>query len=325
MSYKRNVSLKNIAYELDVSLNTVSRALRDCSDISEKTKKKVRQKALELGYLPNKIIHSMNEENSKLIALVINNMKNYYFTIMSEKIMYLLKKEGYSCVIICLYGNSFTSETVKECIYQRVDGIVSFVEPTKESLEFVKLNNIPFLMLGRKIDDDYCDMLYTDDEKGGEIAAKYLVEQNCTNFLYINVGGSECANRRYQGFSNYLRNIKKTRKFRKINIEDFDEYISNLNEINNLGIFCYNDENAFNILELLDKSNIDKNKIKIIGYDAVSQNINGTLKIPSVGFDYKCIAKTVSYCVTTNLTKREKISMCFDVKLFNKGDVDENN
>ncbi len=325
MSYKRNVSLKTIAYELNVSINTVSRALRDCSDISEKTKKKVRQKALELGYLPNKIIHSMNEENSKLIALVINNMKNYYFTIMSEKIMYLLKKEGYLCVIICLYGNSFTSETVKECVYQRVDGIVSFVEPTKESLEYVKLNNIPFLMLGRKIDDDYCDMLYTDDEKGGEIAAKYLCDEGCDHFIYVNVEGSECAIRRYQGFSNYLRFVKKTRKFKKVNTEDFNNFLDNLENYDKLGIFCYNDENAFNILNLLDEHNIDKSKIKIIGYDAVSQNINGTIKIPSVGFDYMCIAKTVNYCVTTNLTKREKISMCFDVKLFNKGDVDEIN
>ena len=43
--------LKEIAFELNVSVNTVSRALRDCDDISSQTKEKVRKKAIELGYL----------------------------------------------------------------------------------------------------------------------------------------------------------------------------------------------------------------------------------------------------------------------------------
>ena len=154
MGYKTNVCLKSIAYELKVSVNTVSRALRDCSDISEKTKKKVRQKALEMGYLPSNLLHSVKEDSSKLIALVINNIKNYYFILMSNKLMFYLKREGYVCVIINLFGDKFTIDAVKECIYQRVDGIISFVEPTKESLDVVKINKIPLLIVGRHIDDD---------------------------------------------------------------------------------------------------------------------------------------------------------------------------
>ena len=51
----KSVGLKTIAYELNVSVNTVSRALRDCDDISVEMKEKVRQKAYELGYMPNNI------------------------------------------------------------------------------------------------------------------------------------------------------------------------------------------------------------------------------------------------------------------------------
>ena len=43
MKYEKRLSLKTIAYELGVSVNTVSRALRDCDDISESTKEKVRK------------------------------------------------------------------------------------------------------------------------------------------------------------------------------------------------------------------------------------------------------------------------------------------
>ena len=47
----KSTGLKAIAYELGVSVNTVSRALRDCKDISEHTKEIIRKKAYELGYI----------------------------------------------------------------------------------------------------------------------------------------------------------------------------------------------------------------------------------------------------------------------------------
>ena len=47
------VCQKDIAEELGISVNTVSHALRGLSDISEETIQKVRDKAVELGYVPN--------------------------------------------------------------------------------------------------------------------------------------------------------------------------------------------------------------------------------------------------------------------------------
>ena len=51
----KNVSLKCIASELGVSVNTVSHALRDMDDISAEMKEKVVRKAMELGYMPNRV------------------------------------------------------------------------------------------------------------------------------------------------------------------------------------------------------------------------------------------------------------------------------
>ena len=58
----KNVRLKEIASELNLSINSVSRALRDCSDISKTTKDLVIQKAIELGYMPNIIAQSLKDE-----------------------------------------------------------------------------------------------------------------------------------------------------------------------------------------------------------------------------------------------------------------------
>ena len=75
----KNVRLKEIAYELKLSINTVSRALRDCNDVSKETKEKVIQKAIEFGYMPNIIAQSLKNDNKKCIAILINNFRNLFF------------------------------------------------------------------------------------------------------------------------------------------------------------------------------------------------------------------------------------------------------
>ncbi len=317
MGYKKEVCLKTIAYELNISINTVSRALRDCEDISEKTKNKVRQAAVKLGYLPNNLVYSINKSNTRSIALVINNIKNYYFTTMSEKLIYFLKKEGYLVEIISLYGNEFNSNVIKECIYSRVDGIISFVEPTSETLEIVKMNKIPFMMLGRKLTNKYCDYIYTDDYKGGTLAAKYLCSKKCKNFIYVNVKGSECSYRRFEGFNKTLENKKDVGFIKKINIETFERQIKNYAKSEDLGIFCYNDEHLYLVLDIMKKLKIDTSNIVFIGYDAIAVYNLGTIKIASINFAYDTIAMTT----VIQLNKRIKdiniknSSICFDVWL----------
>ncbi len=326
MGYKKSACLKTIAYELKLSINTVSRALRDCDDISEKTKKIVRQKAIEMGYLPNSVLYSMKSSDSHLIGIIINNIQNFYFSIMNSKLTYYLKKEGYLGVIIPLFGNEFNVDVVKECIYQRVDGIISFVEPTKESLDVVKINKIPLLIVGRHIDDDYCDEIYTDDYHGGELAAEYLSKYGVKNYIYVGINGSECAERRYSGFKDYIRDKLKTNKYKKVMIECFEKYIPFIKENKNIGIFCYNDEHYYLVKSILEKHNVNIDEIKFIGYDAINANLEGTVYIPSIGFDYDAIAKAaVSSMISSEKDQcKGHLSLCYNVRLEDKKDRGNN-
>lgn len=72
MDKKRNITLKDIAIRANISVNAVSKALRDSQDISVKTKKLVREIADELGYIPDSIARNLKSDNSKIIALVYN-------------------------------------------------------------------------------------------------------------------------------------------------------------------------------------------------------------------------------------------------------------
>ena len=316
MKYEKRISLKTIAYELGVSINTVSRALRDCDDISEATKQKVRKVAINLGYLPNSLVYSINNGKTKSVALVINNVRNYYFSVINDKLLYYLRAEGYLANIICLYGNSFAPSIVKECLYQRVDTIITFVEPTKEALELAGMNHLPVIVCGRKVSKKYCDALYTEDIKGGGLAAEYLLGKGCETFLYINVKGSECSSRRYEGFKKALASKKPGCSLKKVNIEDFDAKTEELPQLEHLGIFAYNDEHLFIVLDKLKQRHADLSKIHYIGYDGVCRFIPGTIRVPSISFDYDAIARECVKLVKLDREDNAKHqAKCFDVHL----------
>ena len=76
----KNVTLKEIADILGVSVSTVSRALTDSYEINVETKKKVKQLAKELNYLPNPFAASLRKHVSKTIALIIPEISNNFFT-----------------------------------------------------------------------------------------------------------------------------------------------------------------------------------------------------------------------------------------------------
>lgn len=117
--------------------------------------------------------------------------------------------------------------------------------------------------------------------------------------------------------------FEKPQNMKKIDIENLKTALKDVLNLENLGIFCYNDEHAFMVIEYLKNINFDLNRVEIIGYDAISQNSLGTNDIASIGFDYGLIAKTASYCITTDPKEREKLNMCFDVRVYQKGEKNE--
>ena len=71
LSSPKQITLSDIALELNVSKVTVSKALRDHSDISDIMKNKVELKAKELGYTPNYIARNLSSKKTDLIIVII--------------------------------------------------------------------------------------------------------------------------------------------------------------------------------------------------------------------------------------------------------------
>src|SRR5262249_57107910 len=91
--------MKDIARDLGVSLMTVSKALRNHSDISAHTRDRVLQRMRELNYQPDWIARSMVTRKTYLVGLVLPDLMHSFFAEVAKGIARKLEPFGYQVVI----------------------------------------------------------------------------------------------------------------------------------------------------------------------------------------------------------------------------------
>ena len=97
---KSQVTIKDIAKALNISISTVSRALQDHPDISKKTKELVSQYAKEHHYRPNAIALSLKTKRTNIIGVIVPEIVHHFFSCVFAGIEDTANKNGLS-VIIC--------------------------------------------------------------------------------------------------------------------------------------------------------------------------------------------------------------------------------
>ncbi len=183
---KHRIILKEIAEEVNYSINTVSRALRDCVDISDRTKKLIREKAIELGYYIEKKPLYTRIKNRPLIAFVYNNFFDYYFVKMSD---ILLKhfEDKYEFVFIFrqIKKEKIGLDDLKFLINNEVEIIISYINFEKDVLNFVELYGLSVVLIGSNSHFLKCNCIYCDERKKINLAANYFLKQRIHKVYYI--------------------------------------------------------------------------------------------------------------------------------------------
>src|ERR1700739_1954345 len=98
--------MKDIALDLGVSLMTVSKALRNHSDISQQTRDRVLKRMRELNYQPDWIARSMVTRRTYLVGLVLPDLMHSFFAEVAKGVARKLQPLGYQTVILNTEGNA---------------------------------------------------------------------------------------------------------------------------------------------------------------------------------------------------------------------------
>ena len=119
------VTLKQIAEELGISVATVSKALKEYSDVSKRTRALVRETAHRLNYKPNSFAVNLRTKESKTIGIIIHEIVHHFFSSVIKGIVSQAEKKGY--LVIMLQSNESYDLEKKQLdllISKRVDGIL---------------------------------------------------------------------------------------------------------------------------------------------------------------------------------------------------------
>lgn len=192
---KTKITLKDIARELEVSISTVSKALKNSEEISRDTKEKVQAFAKLYNYKPNNIAISLKNKRTKNIGVVIPDIVHHFFTTVIRGIEKYANARGYN-VIVCLSEESFDKEVINMEMLANgsIDGfIMSLSSETQQKgdynhLKEVTEQGIPVVLFDRITNEIDCDKVVIDDELGGYIATKKFIEQGKRKIAMITTG-----------------------------------------------------------------------------------------------------------------------------------------
>lgn len=189
---RTKITLKKIAKEFDVSISTVSKALKDSHEISVDLKEKIQSFATKHHYKPNSLAVRLQNQRTKVIGVVVPDIVHHFFSTVIQGIEEASNQRGYS-VMICLSNESFEKEVmnIEMLTYGSVDGlIVSLSKETQRLNDYAHFNdlmedNFPLVMFDRIHEDIKCDKVVIDDVRGAKFATNYLIDIGCKKIALI--------------------------------------------------------------------------------------------------------------------------------------------
>lgn len=181
-------TLKDIATICGCSVTTASRALKNSSTISLSLRKKVKETAKELGYIPNALAESMRTGSTKTIAAIIQDFRNPFFSLIAKYMEEYARLKGYTTLFFTT--SESPEQEVSACmkaLSKNVDGILLFpTQVNSESTELLISQKIPFTLVGRYFEAIPTNYVVTDDAGGGYLITRHLIEKGAENILFLN-------------------------------------------------------------------------------------------------------------------------------------------
>jgi len=173
------ITIIDIAKILGLSKSTISRALKNHPDISQKTKDAVKSVAESLKYIPNTVASSFRNKKSKIIGLIVPQISYFFFPSVVRGIEEVVHDLGYTLLIL-QSNESYEREVenLKILIANNVEGILASVSlKTKNFEHFQHIIDIelPIVFFDRVVKDMDADVVLVDDVTGSYKAVNQLL------------------------------------------------------------------------------------------------------------------------------------------------------
>lgn len=278
------VTMKDIAKELNISINAVSIALNDKPGVSDSMRLKILRTADKMGYINEKHHYLSVFSKSNICILMQSYYANtgHFYSIVLRSIVERAKQLGYISILNYFEDNQFE---FPDCIIDRkVAGILVVGKISDQNLNHLKNTGIPVVLVDYTSLGDTCDCVLTHNKQGGYLITQYVLDKGYKRVGFF--GDLEYS----LSFSDRFMGYKQALVNRNITV-DIDSYINQYsilhetekyvleNDVHSIAsllekselpevFVCANDSNAFILLNALNLMNIKvPDQIGITGFD----------------------------------------------------------
>ena len=209
MLNEKEVTIYDLADKLNISIATVSRALKNDPVVSKKTKKKIFELAEEMGYRSNHFARNLRNQQTNTIGIIVHELNSNFITSVLAGVEKVTTEAGYD-LIIAHSSESFMKEAAnaKNLFHKRVDGLIASLSFDTKNMDhfkpFIK-KGVPVIFFDRVEQDGDSTVVIIDNYKCGYQATEHLIEQECNRIVHVTASlNRNVYSQRYQGYRDAL-------------------------------------------------------------------------------------------------------------------------
>ncbi len=179
--------MKDIAQALGVSVVTVSKVMREHSDIGPETRQRVLDKAKELSYRPNLTARGLVTGQSYQVGVIVPTLLHPFFAEVLEALSSTMKQQGYGVMISSSMEDPLVEEAaIEQLLGHRMDGLI-VASCSLSAAKFQQLDEqgIPFVMIDRFFPGFKTNFVGVDDRAVGRMATEHLIAMGCKRIAHI--------------------------------------------------------------------------------------------------------------------------------------------
>lgn len=207
---ERRPTIVDVAREAGVSKSTVSLVLQNSPLVREETRSAVRDAMHRIGYVYNRAAANLRLTNAGLIGVVINDLRNPFFTEFATSVQMALADRGYAVVIANTDENpQLQADVVGAMVEHGVSAVVISPAYGAEAATFDVLarSGLPVMQVLRRVDPrtDLFPFSAPDYAEGSRLATRHLLETGATGIAFVGgVAGRAVTEERMSGYLDTL-------------------------------------------------------------------------------------------------------------------------
>lgn len=282
---KQLATIKDISQKTGFSITTVSRALNGYSDVSDSTRKLIKEAAETLNYSPNGLARGLVMKETKTLGLLVSGMtyKNIDNNFVFEVLCGINDSAANSDYDLILFSTNTAKQKMKTytqlCRERKVDGVIlQGVKTDDPYLQEVLDSDIPCVLIDIPIHSEYVGFVSTNHKQSAQAAVEHLIGLGHRQIAMVN-GYPEAfvSKERYEGYSDAMRNAGLSLKPEWIVNGNFteeeaqqqaSELLKAYPEIT--AIFCASDMMALGVMKAANEQGISiPDELSIVGFDDI--------------------------------------------------------